>query len=65
MKYTVFPWCTSITLHKIFGKITQVIKSTQHGNFRNTFPGGTQKLTADFQPVMHSESQPVTVAYNA
>lgn len=38
-------------LHKIFGKITQVIKSTQHGNFRNTFPGGTQKLTADFQPV--------------
>lgn len=51
MKYTVFPWCTSITLHKIFGKITQVIKSTQHGNFRNTFPGGTQKLTADFQPV--------------
>lgn len=40
MKYTVFPWCTSITLHKIFGKITQVIKSTQHGNFRNTFPGG-------------------------
>lgn len=48
MKYTVFPWCTSITLHKIFGKITQVIKSTQHGNFRNTFPGGTQKLKLIF-----------------
>ena len=47
MKDSIFSWYTPITFRKIFGKITQMIKSAQHSNFRNTFLGSAQKLTAD------------------